>query len=188
MDEKWKTITIALVVLFVEDYIWGFLIHKEYESKIGGYIENAYEVNTPDKFVSNLKSAKQGMINEGLNESDYGDLIFKRPDNSMKFQYEFLDSMVKRGESVEQWYNLTYSNKTTTTEQLGDVYEQKMYNLREFLIENGRADWIAEQTWLIKHYPIKAYINLISWILIPAAIIAFFKASRFVMGKSAEKK
>jgi hypothetical protein len=51
---------------------------------------------------------------------------------------------------------------------MGDVYEQKMDNLREFLKENGRADWIAENAWYVKYHKFGYFAVIISlgWIIV----------------------
>jgi ABC-type protease/lipase transport system fused ATPase/permease subunit len=55
---------------------------------------------------------------------------------------------------------------------MGDVYEQKMDNLREFLKENGRADWISNNAWLVKYHLIFYLLDFFSVIII--AISAMF--------------
>lgn len=147
--------TLGFVVFLIGDYYVSY----DYERKIGSHIENAYEVNTPDRMIVEIQKAKDGMLSEGLKSEDYGAWNFKKPDNSMEFQYQFLDSVIERAKSVELWYNNTYSGKQATTESLGDVYEQKMDNLREFLKENGRADWIAKNAWYVKNHLVYYFID-----------------------------
>ena len=118
--------------------------------------------------IDEIQKAKQGMADAGLKETDYGALFFPMPSNSMKFQYSFLDSVIERAESVEVWYDEAY-NQTTPIEGMGDVYEQKMDNLREFLREEGRADWIAKRAWYAKYHKafyFSAEISAISFVLL----------------------
>lgn len=143
---------IGLVIIAI--FAYNYYVNYQYEKIIGSHIENAYEVNTPERMINEINIAKEEMQRANLLPSDYGALIFKKPDNSMEFQYNFLDSIVERAEAVEIWYNSTYIGENTNTESLGDVYEQKMDNLREFLKEGGRADWIAKNTWYVKNHPI----------------------------------
>ena len=124
----------------------------QYERDIGAYMENAYEVNTPELMIKNVELAEQGMRDAGLEETDYGAFIFKKPDNIMSFQYEFLENFNDRARAVITWREQTYGNASLGSETLGDVYEVKMDNLREFLKENGRADWIAEAAWWIENH------------------------------------
>lgn len=79
----------------------------------------------------------------------------------MKFQYEFIDGVIERVDSVIAWKTEMYKTNNTQIENLGDVYEQKMDNLREFIFENGSSDWIAKNAWLANNYTLLYY----SWIL-----------------------
>ena len=119
----------------------------------------------------------------GLESSDYGALIFKKPSNSMRFQYEHLDGIIERVRAVEEWRLTTYGEGSVTTESLGDVYESKMDNLRDFINEEGRSDWIAKDAWYIKHHVILylfdtcifivgalAFFGLILWMSVEARI------------------
>jgi hypothetical protein len=146
---------IILAVLILSGlFIFGYdyLLNYQYEKVIGSYMDNAKDMNTPDKMLEQLNLAKEGMINEGLKPTDYGAYFFKKPDNSMEFQYKHLDSIIERVNAVQEWKTRTYSNESTQTESLGDVYETKMTNLRNFIMEDTRSDWIAKDTWFIKNH------------------------------------
>lgn len=160
---------IALAFMFVGSY----LVSYEYDKTIGSHIDNAYEVNTPGRMISEIEKAKQGMLDAGLTPQDYGAVFFKKPDNSMEFQYQFLDSIIERAKSVELWYNMTYDGKQTSTESLGDVYEQKMDNLREFIMENGRSDWIAKEAWMAKNHIFWYFGGYIMLFLLLIAALSF---------------
>jgi len=144
-------LTIAIIAL-IGLAIGHYYISYQYEKVIGGYMDNAYDMNTPDKMLEQLQLAKQGMIDEGLTEDMYGAWIFKKPSNRMDMQYKHLDSIIERVKAVDTWYNETYKEGSTNTETLGDVYEQKMDNLREFIMEDVRSDWIAKDTWYINNH------------------------------------
>lgn len=146
-----------------------YIYNYKYELVIGSYIENAYEVNTPERMIAEISKAIKGMETENLKPEDYGAFFFKKPDNKMEWQYDFLDSIIERANAVIEWREKI--EKSTEVETLGDVYEQKMDNLREFLKENGRADWIASSAWVIKNHPIVYFWYV--W-LFPLAIITFF--------------
>lgn len=171
---KWKyPILTVICLIFLIIYSFSlYLVSFQYERLIGSHIENAFEVNTPTRMIEEIKLAKQGIIEADLKETDYGAWIFKKPDNSMKFQYEFLDSIIERAEAVEIWYQTTYSGNATATEQLGDVYEQKMDNLREFLHEGGRADWIAQDAWYVKNHLLIYLFGF--WGIVLLGLLMFF--------------
>lgn len=131
---------------------YNYYLDYTYENKIGGYMENAYWSNTPSMMNEQLKLAKVGMINEGLEEKDYGAMFFKKPDNSMVYQYRHLDSIIERVDAVDLW--LKDMQKTGSVETMNDVYEQKMDNLRTFIKEGARSDDVAKQAWYVKYHPI----------------------------------
>ena len=154
-NKNWLWLIIPLLVL------WGYSIFAnwQYEQKIGSYMDNAYDMNTPSRMLEQLQNAKLGMVNEGLSPEMYGAIIFKKPSNRMDFQYQHIDSIKERVEAVQTWYQETYLSDNQLTETLGDVYEQKMTNLRQFIMEDVRSDWIAKNTWFIHHHPIIYIIN-----------------------------
>lgn len=147
-----KTLIKIAIGIFIVIYGIGYLINYQYETKIGGYVNNAVDMNVPEKMLEQLNMAKQGMTNEGLTPELYGAMFFKKPDNSMEFQYKHIDSIIERVQAVMEWREKTYANGTQI-ESLGDVYEQKMTNLRNFIKEDVRSDWIAHKAWVIKNYP-----------------------------------
>ena len=170
----WGIVIIVLSILSIT--VLGFAhyyVHFQYERVIGSYMDNAKDMNTPDKMLEQLQAAKQGMINEGLAEDMYGAWLFKKPDNSMKFQYEHLDSIIERVKAVQEWKDKTYSNSSNTqTESLGDVYEQKMTNLRNFIMEDTRSDWIAKDAWYVhKHFFFYLPVDFVYLVLIILVII-----------------
>jgi len=168
------SIIIGLIFILIGFVFQMVKIHYEYETKIGAYIENAYEVNTPHEMMTQVELAIEGMENEGLENDDYGAYWFKKPDNKMSWQYTFLSNFTERAEAVEVWYNQTYNSESNVTETMGDVYEQKMDNLREFLKENGRADWIAKNAWYLKNYTIFYFQELIVVLLFVLLFVVIF--------------
>lgn len=171
---KFKIILLVLLVVFFMGLCgYAYYVNYQYEKVIGSYMENAKDMNTPLRMIEQLELAKQGMRNEGLKETDYGALIFKKPDNSMKFQYQHIDSIIDRAKAVESWYNEVYE-KAGQAEILGDVYEQKMDNLREFIMEETRSDWIAKNCWYIKNHIVMYFgtlIGLTTFLIIGGFII-----------------
>jgi hypothetical protein len=162
------------VVAFITIAIFHGYTSYEYERDIGSHMDNARDMNTPSRMIEELQLAKQSMIDAGLKDDDYGAWIFKKPSNSMKFQYEHLDSIIERAQAVEEWRQKTYGNESNTqTESLGDVYEQKMDNLREFIVEEVRSDWIAEKSWFIKnHFFFVFWVWIIYSVLIILGILS----------------
>lgn len=146
-------IPLIIVLLLIAGIIGfsAYWVSFQYERDIGSHIENAYEVNTPERMIAELEFAKQGMREADLKEGDYGALFFKKPDNSMAWQYDFIDSIVERAKAVQEWQDKVESDGKAV-ESLGDVYENKMDNLRGFLKEGDRADWIAKDAWYVKNH------------------------------------
>jgi hypothetical protein len=90
----------------------------------------------------------------------------------MEFQLSHIDSIIERIQAVQDWKDKSYG-KDGQAEAMGDVYEQKMTNLRKFIKEDldgtaSRSDWIAEDAWYVKTHPIIYLwvIWLIIWIIL----------------------
>src|SRR5436190_19966149 len=143
---------IIFVVTLVIAIVYGangvVTVNYAYERQVGGHIRNAFEVNTPEAMISELNKSVAGMHALGLvDRMCAGYFLWEQtPDRSMSFQYEYIDQLINRTEAVILWRTLAY-NGNSTPETLGDVYEQKMDNLRSFMIEsctNGYVcrDWI----------------------------------------------
>lgn len=118
-----------------------------YQREIGAHVENAHEVNTPDEMRRELEMAVAGMRNLGLTPDRYGAWFFfeKTPHASMDFQYRFIDNLIERIDAVAA--DRQRQVASGTSDQYGDVFEEKMDNLRAFMDENGRTDWIAIAAW-----------------------------------------
>jgi len=163
-----KIIGIGLILLSIATAIgigsYSNYLNYQYELVIGSYIDNAYDMNTPSRMLEQLQNAKQGMINEGLTNSDYGAIFFKKPDNSMRFQYEHIEGIIERVNAVVLWQE--QMEQTNSVETMNDVYEQKMDNLRAFIYEDGyRSDWIAENAWFAKYHTVYVLCSWMVWIL-----------------------
>jgi len=170
-------VSAILLVMVIVIGVYGYFVNYQYENKIGAYMDNAKDMNTPSRMIEQLQLAKQGMIDAGLTENDYGAMWFKKPDNSMTFQYQHLDSIIERARAVEEWRQKTYGNDSSTqTESLGDVYESKMTNLRNFIMETTRSDWIAKNAWYVKYYKVLYFEGEIILVLIALIIILIIVA------------
>lgn len=165
-------LTFVLVVFLIVFGIYHYYTNYTYEREIGAYFDNARDCITPECILEQLQDGKQAIINAGLNENDYGAFIFKKPDNSMKFQYTHLNSIIERAEAVKQWKEQVYSNQSSG-ETMKDVYNEKMDNLRNYIHAEGyRSDWIAEDTWFIK-YHIFLHFSFIIYVLLTILIFIF---------------
>jgi hypothetical protein len=145
-----------------------------YERELGSYMETATDTITPESFKEQLLFFKEAINKSGLTEEDYGALWFEKPDNSMRFQIQHVDSIIQRADAMIQWqeasYNTTSQPIYASPEAFRDVYNEKMNNLRNYIHAEGyRSDWIAKDSWYVKYHR-----SLYSWIgmLIGCGLIA----------------
>lgn len=168
----------GLIVLFalfaIVSGIWFDTTQEpKWNQAVHGHIVNAYWSNSPELMIENLQKAKDGMRSLGLSEQDYGTVLpwQKTPDNSMAFQYKYLDSVIGRAQDVITWREEASHNPGTQTT---DIYEQKMGNLREFISPNEGGTWgddVGEAAWDTKNYPVLNW--LFSWVvLVPYFFVA----------------
>lgn len=179
-------VILLLFLVFIGIGVVGYSVYVgyQYDKQIGSYIENSIDMVSPEPMLNQLNLAEQGMRDSGLTDEDYGAVFFKKPDNSMKFQYQHINAIKERINAVIDWKEKSYGNESTSSETLGDVYETKMTNLRHYInsesstsIGGDRSDWIAKDAWYIKNH-IFLYFEWIFWvvwiILIGLLIIAKF--------------
>lgn len=135
----------------------------QFNEKVHGHLENAYYANQPELMKSEMLLCVQGMRDLGLENNMYAAYWSwdKIPSKKMDYQYAHMASIIDRIDSVIDWRNEVYGNNSQGGEVLGDVYEQKMDNLRGFLKEEGWSDWIANDAFYINHY----LIYYLSWII-----------------------
>lgn len=117
----------------------------QYNNEVHSHMQNAYDANNPELMKEQLLLVVKGMRDLGLTDNMY-DAFWawdKTPEKRMDYQYQHLDGILERIDAVIIWRNATYGNNSQGTETLGDVYEQKMDNLRMFLQEDSWSDWIA---------------------------------------------
>jgi hypothetical protein len=127
-------------------YEWNYEVHS--------HILNAYYANSPELMISELTACENGMRRLGLTPDLYGAWLpwEKTPDIRMDYQYNHLEAIINRTKAVIEWRNLTYTKNGSAPETLGDVYNEKMDNLRGFLIEDGWSDWISYRAFFINEY------------------------------------
>jgi hypothetical protein len=145
---------VCLVAYMVGDYF----ISYQYENAMGSYMETAKDTITPESFKEQLLLFKNAVEESGLTEEDYGALWFKKPDNSMKFQIQHVDSIIGRADAMIQWQQTSYNTSSqpiyASPESFRDVYNEKMNNLRFYIHSEGiRSDWIAKDAWYVKNHP-----------------------------------
>ena len=164
---------IIFTFILVGFIVYNIYVNYEYERDVGAYFDNARDCITPDCILEQLNSGKQAIINNGLNENDYGAVWFKKPDNSMKFQYTHLNSIIERAQAVKDWKYKVYT-EGNQAETFKDVYNEKMDNLRNYIHAEGyRSDWIAKHTWYIKNH-IFMYFYPLTFIGLVLLIVLFF--------------
>ncbi len=156
--------------------IYGYVLDYKYERAIGAYLENARDTITPEAFKEQLLLFKQAVVDTGLIEADYGAMWFEKPDNSMKFQTQHIDSIIGRADAMIQWqeasYNTTSQPIYASPEAFRDVYNEKMNNLRKYIHAEGyRSDWIAEDAWYVKNHPIMYFSGWLYGLLIILMIL-----------------
>jgi Flp pilus assembly protein TadB len=145
-------LVIFLIFILIGFGVYWYYVNYTYERDIGAYFDNAVDCITPECILIQLNDGRQAIVDAGLTEDMYGVFIFKKPDNSMKFQYQHIDAIIERAESVQDWKDKVYANGTQA-ETMKDVYTEKMDNLRNYIIGEGyRSDWIAKDTWMIKNH------------------------------------
>jgi len=159
-----------LVIWAIFAFSYSYYVDYQYENQIGSYFSNAIDMNTPDKILQQIQLGKQAIIEADL--PSHGAMFFPKPSNSMEFQLSHIDSIIERIQAVQDWKDKSYG-KDGQAEAMGDVYEQKMTNLRKFIKEDldgtaSRSDWIAEDAWYVKTHPIIYLwvIWLIIWIIL----------------------
>jgi len=180
---------ITLTVAIVYGANGVVAVNFAYERQVGGHIRNAFEVNTPESMIAELDKSVAGMRALGLTDDLYAAYFpwEQTPDRSMSFQYEYIDQLINRTEAVILWRNLAYSGNTTP-ETLGDVYEQKMDNLRSFMIESCPeryvcTDWIARDVYYLNRATPYYFAGLF-WA--GATILLLMSAGLFVIVRGME--
>lgn len=153
-------------VILIGLIISGVKTNYHYERDVGAYFDNARDCLTPDCMMEQLSTGKTAIMHLGLTDNDYGAYFFKKADNSMKFQYQHIDSIIERVQAVIDWKDKIYSTETQGVETMKDVYNEKMDNLRLYIHAEGyRSDWIAKDAWYVKNHSF-IYFGLLWGILL----------------------
>lgn len=180
--EKAQTVSlcigIPIILMLVGLTLMGLAVgeitvSKEFDKACHGHMENAYWSNTPELMIKELELYLDGIEELGIEEDDYGAFFSwdKTPDKRVSFWIEHVEGIINRTYSVISWRDQAYKNGSTP-ESLGDVYEQKMDNLRGFLKQGGWSDETVKDAYIIESalwwyfYPVIAIIMIIIIIII----------------------
>ena len=143
------------------------IIDRSFDREVHGHVVNAYYSNTPELMIDELTQAINGLDNLSVSSEDYGAFFSwdKTPDKRVDYWLKHFDSIITRCYSVIDWRDSAYSNGSTP-ESLGDVYEQKMLNIRNFIKfekddEVSWSDEVFRDAYTIKHYPWGRFATLI---------------------------
>jgi hypothetical protein len=170
----------ATVVLgiFISSVSVGNMVgpRYQYQKAVHSHMENAYGASTPELMESQLDLAMQGMRQLGLTEDLYGKLMpwQQTPDWRMDYCYLHIQAIIDRCHEVIDWRN----HQDLSSGQVTDIYNQKMNNLRGFIIEGGWSDWIAQNAFYVNYHPFYyvwfGVIGAIATIFVVFAWIGFF--------------
>lgn len=139
----------------------------QYEKTVHSHMVNAWAASTPELMENQIALAIQGMKQLGLTEDMYGKLMpwQQTPEWRMDYQYLHLQAIIDRCHEVIDWRN----HQDLSNGQVTDVYNQKMNNLRSFIVEGGYSDYIAQSAFYVNLHP----FYYVWWGAISAAIFVF---------------
>jgi len=176
---SWKPVIMIAIILVTIAAVTSMydMVGPAYEfrNEVHGHMENAYYADQPELMKQELELAIDGMHGLDLEKDMYGAFWpwEKTPDRKMDYQYKHLSGILERVDAVIVWRDANYGeNATGGTEALGDVYEAKMDNLREFLQEEGWSDWIAQDTFYVNNH-LWIYLSWI-WYSVLVAIASIY--------------
>lgn len=142
-----------------------------FQNKVHAHIENAYYAADPYTMRNEIQAAIAGMYELGLDEDLYSNYWYwdHTPDKQMKWQYAHLRSTLTRCDEFIAWA------EGNSTQQLNDVYTQKLDAVRGFLKEDGWSDWIANDAYLLR----EAFI--VKMVIEPAYVVTGIVCAAFCM-------
>jgi len=118
-----------------------------YQKDVHGYMEQAYYSADPVLMQQNINLAKQGMLDLGLTPDMYGSFWYweQTPERQMNWEYQHLNSIDVRCTEFIAWI---HAQNDTGSQQMQDVYSQKLNNIREFVKNDGGwSDDIAQAAY-----------------------------------------
>ena len=119
-----------------------------YQKNVHSYMEQAYYSADPVLMQENINKAKQGMENLGLTSEMYSSFWYWEltPDKQMLWEYQHLNSIDVRCNEFIAWI---HAQNDTGSQQMQDVYSQKLNNIREFVRNDGGwSDDIAQSAYI----------------------------------------
>ncbi len=142
----------------------------DFNNAVHAHMENAYWAADPETMRSELLLAQDGMRGLGLTDAMYSKFWpwEKTPDNQMKWQYDHTGSVIIRCDEFIDWIA---AQNGSQSQQLQDVYGQKLDNIRAFLYDGGWSDDIAKDAYYLKVCPL-----YVVYIPLAAGIIALLGA------------
>lgn len=134
-----------------------------------------YWAETPEDYVRYGEAYLDGIKATGLTEDDYTQFwAWDQHDrNTVGWYMSYIESTITRGYDTITWKNGLYYNKTVS-EVMGDVYEEKMDELRA----NTKATPTStfERALMVKYQPIFLFT---SWVFYPVGVLCICVAYRY---------
>ena len=146
-------IALILALSFVGCFAYLVVTENyEYNSAVRSHMENAYYSADPDTMRSELVLAIEGMRSLGLTDEMYSKWLpwEKVPQNQMAWQYKHMDSILTRVDEFKAW-ELSQAG-SSSSQQMQDVYTQKLDNVRSFILNGGWSDDVAQGAYSVNYY------------------------------------
>ena len=148
---------ILLLIFLAFVFGWCVIVNMtqrdyEFRNAVHSHMENAYYSADPRTMETELIAAKEGMKSLGLTNDMYAAWLpwDKTPDRRMDWQYKHMDSILERVQEFKQWESQQIGSDTS--QQMQDVYSQKLDNVRHFIYEEGWSDDVAEGAYAYNFY------------------------------------
>jgi hypothetical protein len=149
--KRGRNLVLSLVILglFSSLMVVGAVVGPgyTYQKNVHAYMEQAYYSADPVLMQDNINKAKQGMENLGLTPQMYSSFWYweQTPDKQMLWEYQHLNSIDVRCNEFIAWI---HAQNDTGSQQMQDVYSQKLNNIREFIRDDGGwSDDIAQAAY-----------------------------------------
>jgi hypothetical protein len=177
----------AFVILTIGLGIFSILgdftvVAPDYNRQVGDHMAIAKTVSTFEQAKAELILARQGMLNLGLNPSDYDTpwSWAQTPQNRMSYQYELTNASIARAD-----YYIALSTNGNHT-QLDDAYSSRLSSFRDTI-----HDQIAYGTYVLKYHPLSYgdYFILevigyvVTWFFIMGAVLIYEDGLIYRKGK-----
>ena len=175
-----KSLIVAIVAtvilgLFIGAVAVGNMVGPSYQFQkaVHSHMVNAYLASTPELMEDQIALAIQGTKDLGLTADMYGKLMpwQQTPDWRMDYCYLHLQAIIDRCHEVIEWRN----HQDLSSGQVTDVYNQKMTNLRNFIVEGGYSDYAAKGAFYVNFHSFY-YV----WWKVVCSVILFFVAFAWV--------